>query len=90
MLDGTYYFECRCGTVEHTIRFTLDKKDKEIYAEFHLDPYHRWHKRIWLAIKYIFKQGLHYSHFDCWIMDENDVGRLKNMINEFENIRKEG
>jgi len=27
MLDGTHYFECACGSDEHTIRFTLDKED---------------------------------------------------------------
>ncbi len=33
MLDGTHYFECRCGGSEHTLRFILDKEEKELHTD---------------------------------------------------------
>jgi len=85
MLDGTYYFECACGSAEHTIRFTLDTQNMPplISADIYLDHYIPWYNRIWVAIKYVFKLPPQNCHFDNWIMWDDDVTRLKNMCENF-------
>ena len=87
MLDGTHYFECACGSAEHTIRFTLDIEDKEdppmIFGDIYLDHYMPWWKRIWVAFKYVFRLPPQNSHFDSWIMYEPDAKRLRNMLDGF-------
>ena len=85
MLDGTHYFECACGSAEHTIRFTLDKQDEPpmIFGDIYLDHYLSWYKRVWVAFKYIFKLPPQNCHFDDWIMRDEDVARLKAMCEDF-------
>ncbi len=85
MLDGTYYFECACGSPEDTIRFTLDKELGMIYCDFYLNHYIPWYKRIWIAIKYIFKIPPHHPHFASWIMKRNDNIKLMKMCEEILN-----
>ena len=91
MLDGSHYFECRCGSDEHTLRFTLDIADldyKEIYSSVFLNQWRPWWKRVWAAIRYVFGYKCKYGHWDCWTMDENDATRLRDMCEEFINATK--
>ena len=85
MLDGTHYFECACGSAEHTIRFTLDKEDEPpmIFGDIYLDQFIPWYKRIFVAIKYILRIPPQNCHFDSWIMHDDDARRLKDMCDEF-------
>jgi hypothetical protein len=86
MLDGTYFFECRCGSNEHILRFTLDIKDpenREIYTSIFLNQYRSIFKRIWIGIKYIFGYKCRFGHWDCWILKEEDTERLRDMCDKF-------
>ena len=83
MLDGTYFYECACGSDEHTIRFTLNKAEKEVYLSVFLNQYRPWWKRVYVAIRYIFGYKCRYGHWDNWLMDENDAVRLRDMFNDF-------
>ncbi|MGA1842993.1 MAG: hypothetical protein ACMUIS_00335 [bacterium] len=83
MLDGSHYFECKCGSDEHTLRFTLDKNDKEIYTSVFLNQYRNVFKRIFVAIKYIFGYKCKYGHWDCWLMRDEDAQNLLKMLNEY-------
>ncbi len=86
MLDGTEFFECRCGSSEHTLRFTLDiedPEDKELFTSIFLNQYRSIWKRIWIAIKYVFGYKCKFGHWDCWIMKENDAKRLRDMCDKF-------
>jgi len=83
MLDGTHYFECSCGSSEHTIRFILDKDENELYTEIYLNQWRPLWKRILVGIKYIFGYKCKYGEWDCWILNQDDVLRLKNMLDEF-------
>jgi hypothetical protein len=85
MLDGTHYFECRCGSSEHTLRFTLDKdpEDPSIYADVYLNQYRTWWKRFWVGVKYIFGYRCKYGHWDNWILVRSDAQRLRDMCDEF-------
>jgi len=84
MLDGTYFFECRCGSNEHTLQFTYDKEDHEIYTSVFLNDWLPWYKRIYRAVKYVLGYKCQYGHWDCWIMDENDIDRFREMMDRFE------
>ena len=85
MLDGTYFFECRCGSSEHTLRFVLDKDktDPCIHTEVYLNLWERWYKRVWVALKYVFGYRCAYGHWDCWMLDGEDAGKLRDMVDDF-------
>lgn len=83
MLDGTHYFDCHCGSAEHTLRFVMNKEDNELYTEIYLNQWRQPWKRIWVAIKYIFGFKCRYGHWDCWTLDPEEVKRLRDMCNEF-------
>jgi len=82
MLDGTHYFECRCGSDEHTLRFTLDKKEKEIHTSIFLNDYYPWWKRVWVGFRYACGYKCRYGHWDCWILRQEDADRLRTMLDE--------
>lgn len=84
MLDGTHFFECACGSDEHTLRFTLDKKDGEIFTSVHLNNWLPWYERLWRATKYVFGYKCRYGHWDCWIMRSEDAGKLMALLEELE------
>jgi len=83
MLDGTEFFECDCGADEHTLRFTLDLPEREIYISMFLQADYRWYKRTWIAIKYIFGYKCKYGHWDNWTIHKGDAKRLRDMLNKF-------
>lgn len=89
MLDGTEFFECMCGSDEHTLRFTLnfDVNDYSgdypcIYTSIFLRE-KVWWERIWVAVKYVFGYKCIYGHWDNWEMLPKDVHRLKAMCEKF-------
>ena len=84
MLDGTYFFECQCGSDEHTMRFTLDvsEEDPTIYTSVFLNEW-SFMKRIWIGIKYIFGYKCIYGHWDNWLMCDEDAKRLRDMCNNY-------
>jgi hypothetical protein len=92
MLDGTYYFECQCYFHEHTIRFVLDKGDKdwapEIYVSIFLEG-RGFFRRAWLAVKYIFGCKTRYGHFGNWVLDEDDLGKMEKMIQDYKTYLSE-
>jgi hypothetical protein len=88
MLDGTYFFECRCGSDYHTLRFVYDKEDHEFYVSIFLNSYRRWYQRWWVALKYALGYKCKYGHWDNWTMDERDIDKMKGMINRFEKDNK--
>ena len=75
------YFECDCHSSEHTLRFAWDDEDNSIYTTVFLSQYHRFFKRVWMALKYMFGHQSRYGHFDCFIMQPEDAERLKQMLN---------
>jgi len=83
MLDGTHFFECDCGSSEHTLRFILDNEEKEIYTEVYLNQYRSFSKRLWVGIKYIFGYKSKYGHWDCWNLCKEDAARLRDMCGKF-------
>lgn len=83
MLDGNHFFECRCGSYEHTLRFVINKTDKEIYTSIFLNQWRSWWKRAWVAVRYLFGYKCTYGEWDHWALCLNDVERLRDMCNDF-------
>ena len=83
MLDGNYYFECICAHDEHTLRFTLDKEEKEIYTSVFLSKNRNFFVRIILGIRYIFGGKSRYGHFGNWVLNPKDSDKLEQMLKEF-------
>jgi hypothetical protein len=80
------YLPCECASSEHAIVFVLDKENKELWLEIHLNTYLPWWKRVWSAIKYIFGYKSEYGHFDCWMMRPDDANKIIELMKEISKI----
>lgn len=78
-----YYFSCECSTDEHTIRFTYDKEDGDLYMSVFLHHRNAWYQRIWIALKYVFGYKCKYGHFDNTLVRKDDAGRLIALLEKF-------
>ncbi len=85
MLDGSHYFECKCGAMEHTLRFVVDKDEKTLYADMHLTHYDSFWKRLIIGIKYIFGGKGRYGDFGSWILSTKETERLSNLLEKVKN-----
>ncbi len=86
MLDETEFFECKCYSDEHTLKFIYDEERNEIYTSIFLNQYRNIFKRINVAIKYIFGYKCKYGHWDVWILINDDSKRLIELLKK---IKKE-
>jgi len=77
------FFECECSSDEHTLKFTFNTEEKEIYTLVYLHQYHKFWERIWIAIKYVFGYKCKYGHWDCFVMKYKDVDRMKQLLEEY-------
>ena len=75
------YFDCQCSSSDHILRFCYDEEDNLLYTEIQLIQYRNIFKRIWIALKYIFKYQCRYGHWDCWMLKEDDCSKLKKLLN---------
>ena len=85
-----HYFGCSCFSNEHLFKFMyfpLDKKEKhpcpELYLEVFLFNHRSMFKRIWTAVKYIFKHKSRFGDWDETMLETKDVKRLKNLCERF-------
>jgi len=85
----TEYFDCCCSAPDHTLRFMYDTTEfnegaelPTIYTEVMMSHYLPWHKRIWVAIKYLFGMDTP-DHFGCWELDSKDTDRMIDMLTKF-------
>jgi hypothetical protein len=96
MLDGTEFYECDCGSDEHTLRFILDLDKREtknpdpmIYTNVYLNNWEHWYKRVWTAIKYVFGYKCKYGHWDCFILRYEDADRMIAMLTKLKEAKNE-
>lgn len=84
-----FFVSCDCGSCDHQMRFTFDKGNGEYYCEcgvfldIFLSQYHNFWGRLWLGIKYIFGYKSSFGHFDCVMMRDQDLVKLKEMIENY-------
>ena len=82
------YYTCECFSPEHTLRFDLDEEDGTLWSSVHLSYGSRFHQRVWKAIKYVFGYKSKYGHFDCFDLQEEDIPRLKKLLERSERSRQ--
>ncbi len=83
------YFECECFSDEHTLKFTFDKENKELYTSVFLFNYEPIWKRIWTAIKYVFGYKSKYGDWDSFSMRIEDADKLIGLLEEFKKAHDE-
>lgn len=85
-MEDSEYFECRCHSPEHALRFWFDddKDDPCIYASVFLGSC-PWYERIWKSAKYVFGYKCRYGHFDEFLLRPEDCDR---MIGLLERLKK--
>lgn len=76
----TEHLVCQCSSPEHTIQFIYSEEDNEIYTNVFLNQYRSFFKRIWIAIKYIFGYKCKYGHWDCFMMRNEDLSKIKKIL----------
>ena len=78
---NTNYFECSCHSDEHRLVFRFDMEDDCFpccaYVFLGDNP---WRKRIWYGLKYIFGYKCKYGHFDEFVLDPKDAGKMIEML----------
>lgn len=76
-------FVCQCSSIEHQVVFSYDKEneDKDVYVLVHLVPERSIWCRILNAIKYIFGYKCRYGHFEEFIFNKEDAGKLQEVVN---------
>jgi len=79
------YVECKCGTVEHVLRFTWDPDPDwdEICVDVHLQYHYGFFKRLWYGIKYILGFKSRYGQFDEAILSYEEVEKLRDICNKW-------
>lgn len=85
----TEHFDCACSDFNHTVRFTLDPDDGDLYIDVRLNNWGHWYTRIWTAIRYIFKRHVAYGHYDVTILRDEDYDRMRDLLKRSE-ISKAG
>lgn len=80
-------FICACHSSEHQLIIRYDKEDKEIYIDVHLRG-RRLFGRIFYAIKYIFGYKCRYGNFEEFIFNQDDIGRLQELLNNVVDDKK--
>ena len=75
MTQKAEYFECKCDSSEHTLRFVYDDEDDEIYTQVFLHA-PSFFQRVWQAIKYVFGYKCKYGHWDCTLLKKEDIPKL--------------
>ena len=76
MMDmESHFFVCDCYSDEHTLRFTYDPEDNDLWAGVYLDR-KRWFVRLWVALKYVFGYQCKYGAFDCFSFNPKDADRM--------------
>jgi len=83
------YLSCDCSCDEHTLRFQIDEEEGYIYTSVYLKTWFGFFQRVWVALKYIFGLSNNYGHFDCFMMSENDIPVMRELLDKYEKKRKE-
>jgi len=85
------YFDCQCGSAEHTLRFSLETWEDEdvsgeICVQVHLRQHYKWYQRIYMAIRYIFGYQSKYGMYDCTLLQQEEYARLRELLDRSEKL----
>ena len=75
---------CECASSEHQMimRYFEDDLESTVYVDVHLVKKSFW-ERVKYAIKYIFGYKCKYGYWDCWMLQDKDAIRLRDMLNHY-------
>lgn len=87
MMKNKLFIECECLDPSHLMYIQYDSYYDEIIINNQMNHYLPWYKRIYVAIKFIFKLKNKYnSHWDCTMINEEKRLKLKEFL---ENCKKD-
>lgn len=85
-----HYVECQCDSGDHVIRFVYSPADDktnfppDLYMEVQMCQPNGFFRRLWLAVKYLFKKECEYGHWDCTLIAVDEVIKLQKLLEQFE------
>jgi hypothetical protein len=84
-------FECSCFDLQHTIRISYDEMDfsappdpNDVYsptASFEIEAtwWEQWYKRVWTAVKYVFKKDDYY-YAGISMDKKEDIVKMRDLL----------
>jgi len=82
---NTVVVECQCYDLAHRVRFSYDEDDTNWLIEMVATAWVPWYKRLWVAIKYIFKFDI--IEYAEVIADKEDLETLTKYVTELKKAR---
>jgi len=79
-------FICDCHSLEHQFSIWYGEDDNQIFFETHLINSGNWYQRFWGRLKYLLGHTSRFGAWDEMILNNDDVPRLKNVLDEIEQI----
>lgn len=86
--DHVVYLPCACTYPDHLIRVSLDTCEPELRVDVSLNPEASLLRRLWLALKYVFKPHKPYSHWDETLVADDKVDDLYKLVSAYKFLRK--
>ena len=74
------YLDCQCSDMNHTVRFSLDDVDGDIYVEVRLNRWKPWYKRLLDGIKHVLNINVPYGHYDTTMLRDEDYVKLQQLL----------
>ncbi len=82
-------FECACSSLQHIFRVTLDELSGDVTIDMMLNTYLPFHKRVKLALNYIFRPGQSvYGSYDEVILALDDYEKITAIFAESNEIMR--
>ena len=79
---------CACHNVDHNVIVTHDTEDELVYVNVRLEDDQSFSDRLKTAFKYIFKIKRCKSDYTEFILDSNDIPKLKRIITTLNGLKE--
>ena len=80
------YFQCACFSEDHLFKVHFDEEDLQLHVVIALNNFSFW-RRLKKAYRYLCGKSCEYGHFDDFILKDEDITRLKEILIEVEKKR---
>ena len=88
--ENKIFIPCGCGNVTHHLIGVLDEDSNDVWLYINLNQVNPWYKRIWYAIKYVFKKTNRFGMYDELILNEDNVIQLQKIVDHINREIKSG
>lgn len=75
-----HHVTCQCSDFNHTFRLTFDPVDGDVYLDARLNFNDPWWKRIYNAVKYVFKRDTSYGHYDVTLLRVEEYNAIRDLL----------